>query len=297
MTSPSPDPCTVRPPAPPGVPDTVATGELVPLAIRLALRAGELITAERPDRPEVLSTKSSPTDVVTAMDDAVERLLRAELAAVRPQDGVLGEESGLEPGESGLTWVVDPIDGTVNYLYGLPGFAVSVAVVTGDPRVPGRWQPVAGCVHTPGTGETWSAGLGEGAVLDGRPLRVRTPPDLAGALVATGFGYRPERRRAQARVLQDLLPDIRDIRRFGCASVDLCMVATGRVDAYFERGLKPWDIAAGMLIAAEAGAVVRGVAGLPPGPDLLVAAAPPLVDHLADRLGNLGAHREDSGTP
>jgi myo-inositol-1(or 4)-monophosphatase len=223
------------------------------------------------------------------MDRAAEDLIRGLVHRARPDDGLLGEESGLRAGTSGLTWVVDPIDGTVNYLYGLPAYAVSVAVVTGDPRVDGDWQPLAGCVHDAATGQTWTASLGGGAYLDGRRLHAPRPPDLSGALVGTGFGYRSDRRRAQARVVADLLPRVRDIRRFGCAALDLCNVAAGRLDAYYERGLNPWDIAAGVLVVTESGARLRGPGGGVPGGELLVAGCPPLVDVLGEELDALGA--------
>lgn len=266
--------------------------QLLALAERAARQAGELVHGRRPDRLEV-DTKSSPTDVVTQMDTAAEELLRATLLAARPGDGLLGEEAGLQPGSSGLTWVVDPIDGTVNYLYGLPAYAVSVAVVTGDPTADGAWSTVAGCVHSPATGETWTAGRGLGAFLDGRRLQMAAPPQLPGALVATGFGYRAARRENQARVMASLLPRVRDIRRLGCAAVDLCMVASGRVDAFFERGLHAWDMAAGMLVVTEAGGLVRGLGQAPPSETMVVAARPPLVDDLSALLDELDAIRPD----
>jgi myo-inositol-1(or 4)-monophosphatase len=275
-----------------GEPSTSPLLELVELARACALRAGELIRTERPDRPQVAATKSSPTDVVTAMDRAVEELLKDLLRGARPQDGLLGEEGGGRSGTSGVTWVLDPIDGTVNYLYGLPSYAVSVAAVLGDPSVPGAWTPLAGCVHNPQTQETWTAGAGLGADLNGTSLTVQEAPQLSACLVATGFGYREDRRAHQAEVLARLLPRVRDVRRLGCASIDLCMVASGRVDGYYERGLNPWDIAAGVLVAGEAGAVVRGLRGRPAGPELLLAAAEPLCGELAECLADLGADRD-----
>ncbi len=264
--------------------------ELARLAEDVAREAGRLVHGGRPDQVEVASTKSSPTDVVTEMDRAAERLVRERLAAARPGDGVLGEEAGVESGTSALTWVVDPIDGTVNYLYGLPEFAVSVAVVLGDPTTPGAWAPVAGSVHAPALDRTWTAATGLGARFDGRPLPARRePPELAGALLGTGFGYRVDRRTGQARVLAQVLPLVRDVRRIGSAAIDLCMVADGRLDAYYERGLNPWDIAAAALVAQEAGIRVVGLRGAPPGPDMLVAAPDPLCADLAHRLDELGA--------
>jgi myo-inositol-1(or 4)-monophosphatase len=271
------------------------------LAEQIAREAGDLILrGERDrsgDRPEVESTKSSPTDVVTAMDRAVEDLLRRRLAEARPGDGVLGEEAGLQAGTTGLTWVLDPIDGTVNYLYQIPAYAVSVALVTGDPTVPGDWQSVAGCVHQPVTGDTWTAASGDGAWLGGRQLRLSPVPELAEALVATGFGYRRQRRTGQARVVAGVLPWVRDIRRIGSAALDLCGVATGTLDAYYERGVNVWDIAAASLVLTEAGGALRGLRGAPPGPEMVVAGAEPLLSALAAVLTELDADTDPPATP
>ncbi len=274
--------------------------ELGELAERVARAAGDLLRDGRPEALAVASTKSSPTDVVTAMDLAAEELVRTQLRSARPDDGVLGEESGLVAGSSGLTWVVDPIDGTVNYLYGLPAYAVSVAVV----RAPGAataaaepdplsWEVLAGCVHNPASGETWTAVAGEGARLDGRLLPPLREVPLAQALVGTGFGYRADARAEQAAVVAGLLPRVRDLRRIGAASLDLCAVASGRMDAYYEWGLWPWDLAAGSLVLTEAGGVLRRLAR-PPGPDhplagrdTLVAGPPGLVDGLHAVLTSL----------
>jgi myo-inositol-1(or 4)-monophosphatase len=255
-------------------------GELLELATTAARSAGALVRDERPRHVDVAATKSSPTDVVTEMDTAAEALLTRTLLSARPDDGLLGEEGGLRPGTSGLTWVVDPIDGTVNYLYDIPAYAVSVAVVAGEPD-PAGWHALAGCVHNPVTGETWTAAAGRGAWLDGRRVEVNQGVALDRALVGTGFGYTAERRAEQARVLATLLPRVRDVRRAGAASLDLCAVACGRLDAYYERGLKPWDLAAGGLVAAEAGARVRGLGRMPAGEAMVVAGAPPLADELA----------------
>ncbi len=256
--------------------DAALAHDLLALAERAARAAGDLIRDERPDHLGVRSTKTSPTDVVTVMDERSERLLRDLLLGERPDDGLLGEEGGGSPGSTGVTWVIDPIDGTVNYLYGLPAYAVSVAAVTGDVRVPGGYDVLAGCVHNPVTGETFTAARGGGAFLDGGAIGVSQVSDPAQALVATGFGYEAERRRQQAAVLAAVLPQVRDIRRLGSAALDLCQVACGRVDAYFERGLQPWDLAAGELVAREAGAVVSGLVGAPAGEGFVLAAGPPL---------------------
>jgi len=268
--------------------DPARLEELTRLAERVARAAGGLVRERSPEQVRVAATKSSATDVVTEMDTAAEALVRELLARERPQDGLLGEEDGATSGTSGLTWVIDPIDGTTNYLYGVPAYAVSVAVVTGDPTVDGAWRPLAGCVHDIPRGETWTATLGGGAYLDGRRLVAPEPPAMAGALVGTGFGYLPERRRSQGRVLAELLPRVRDVRRFGSSALDLCAVAAGRLDAYYEQGLNPWDIAAGVLLVTESGGVVRGPAGEPAGNRLLLAGPAPLLDELGATLAELG---------
>ncbi len=244
----------------PGMPDADPTAApaadpaaLLELAVRLARDAGELALRMREGiRSE--STKTSPTDVVTAADRAVERLLTEGIREARPDDGLLGEEGAAVPGTSGLRWVVDPIDGTVNYLYGLPQWAVSIGVEDAD-------GTVVGVVLDPAKGELFTAVRGGGAFLDGRPLRCTGVTDLGQALVATGFGYDARRRAAQARLLPDLLPRVRDLRRVGAGALDLCAVACGRVDAYYEQGLSPWDLSAGRLVATEAGARVEGLRG------------------------------------
>lgn len=268
-----------------GVGDVAALGALAERAARVA---GDLVRDHRPADLRVTSTKSSPTDVVTAMDTAAEALLAEVLLSERPGDGLLGEEGGLRPGTSGLTWVVDPIDGTVNYLYGLPAYAVSVAAVVGEPE-PRAWEVLAGCVHNPATGETWTATKGGGAHLDGERLHGPAAPPLAQALLGTGFGYTVARRRRQGQVLAALVTQVRDVRRGGSAALDLCAVASGRLDAYYERGLRPWDLAAGGLVAAESGASVTGLAGLDADEAMVVAAHPRLARELSQALTALGA--------
>jgi myo-inositol-1(or 4)-monophosphatase len=248
--------------------------ELLALAERAARLAGALVRDERPADLGVAATKTSPTDVVTEMDRRSEALLHQVLLDARPDDGILGEEGASIPGTSGLTWVVDPIDGTVNYLYGIPVYAVSVAVVTGDPSVPGGYEVVAGCVHNPERDETFTALAGAGSWRDGQPLRAGEVADLGQVLVSTGFGYEAGRRARQAEIAAQVLPRVRDLRRIGSAALDLCDVAAGRVDAYYERGLNPWDLAAGGLVALEAGALITGLGRAPAGPDLVIAAAP-----------------------
>lgn len=270
-------------PAPPELPDGVTVTALRDLAVRLATAAGALVREGRPDRVVVAATKSSDVDPVTVMDRASEELLREMIAAERPDDAILGEEGDDVAGTSGLTWVLDPIDGTVNYLYGVASWAVSVAVVAGPPE-PGAWTVLAGCVHSVSDGRTWSAGLGEGATRDGEPIRVGSAGSLSTSLVGTGFGYDAGRRAHQAQVLTQVLPKIRDIRRLGSAAIDLCLLADGSLDLYYERGLNPWDMAAGVVVAAEAGAVVTGLRGGPAGSAMTVAGPAELVAQLAQIL-------------
>jgi myo-inositol-1(or 4)-monophosphatase len=265
------------------LPDGEQLAELRALAERLAVEAGRLVREGRPDRVEVAATKSSAVDPVTEMDRASEELLRRRISAARPDDAILGEEGSDVRGTSGLTWVVDPIDGTVNYLYGVASYAVSVAVVAGPPD-PTRWTALAGAVHSIVDGRTWTAARGQGATADGRPLRVNEPAELSRCLVGTGFGYAAARRAHQAGVLTTVLPRVRDIRRLGSAAVDLCLVAEGRLDLYYERGLNPWDLAAGALVAAEAGATVTGLRGEPASVAMTVAGAAPRVAELARLL-------------
>jgi myo-inositol-1(or 4)-monophosphatase len=254
-------------------PDVTA---LLALATDIAREAGALALRMR-QSVEVVDAKSSPTDVVTAADRAVEELVRAALRDTRPDDGLLGEEGGAASGSSGVRWVVDPIDGTVNYLYGIPQWAVSIAVEDEE-------GTAVGVVYDPAKRELWQAVRGGGATLDGTPLRCSTVTDLSMALVGTGFGYESERRAAQSRVLPDLLPSVRDIRRLGSGALDLCSVAAGRLDAYYEQGLAPWDLSAGGLIAREAGAVVSGLRGEPAGRALVLAAGPGVHQQLHDLL-------------
>ncbi|MBN6055307.1 inositol monophosphatase [Nonomuraea sp. RK-328] len=259
--------------------------EFVRLAEDIAREAGDMLLAKRPTMSEVVETKSSPTDVVTTLDTASERLIRSRIQEARPGDRVLGEEGGEAGGDSGVRWIVDPIDGTVNFLYGLPEWAVSIAV-----EVDG--QVVAGVVNVVPRGEVFTAGLGEGAWLGGERLRCNTGVPLAQALVSTGFGYDARRRAVQGQVLAGVLPRVRDIRRGGSCAVDLCSVAAGRVDGYYERGVNRWDYAAAGLVAAEAGARVAGLNGRPASPELLLCAAPGLFEELHDLLAPLDPERD-----
>jgi len=269
--------------------------ELEALAVTAAGAAGRFIVDDRPRGMGVLDTKSSVNDIVTVMDQESELLLRRILLGARPDDAILGEEDGALAGTSGVTWVIDPIDGTVNYLYGIPAYCVSVAAVIGDAGTPGQWQPVAGAICNPLTGEIFHARLGGGANVlvadEDTAISVNTVDVLLQSLVATGFGYVPEVRARQGEVVSAMLPEIRDIRRAGSAALDLCAVACGRVDAYYESGLNPWDLAAGWIIAAEAGALVTGLNGIPPGQAAVVAAGPGIHASLLRRLEALAPLR------
>jgi len=250
---------------------TTDPAELQRVAVHVASLAAALVSRRRDQvlGASSVRTKSSDTDPVTLADTESEQLIRRELAILRPQDSVLGEEQGGGSDSGGLRWVVDPIDGTVNFLYGLPFYAVSVAVQQDG-------LTLAGAVVEVVSGRVFAAAKGYGATLNGAPLHCTTVTLVSSALVATGFGYQAERRRTQGAVLAALLPAVRDVRRVGSASLDLCAVAAGWVDAYYEHGLGPWDWAAGALIAAEAGAKVTLPAANAAGSDgaLVFAAAP-----------------------
>lgn len=256
--------------------------DLLETALEAAARAGALLRDGRPDDLDVAATKTSPIDVVTEMDLAAEKLITGHLAEHRPEDGVLGEEGASVTGTSGVRWVVDPIDGTVNYLYGLPAWAVSIAAEYAG-------ETVVGVVEIPSRGETFRAVLGHGAFRNAAPLACRPAPPLDQALIGTGFNYVHERRIAQAEVARRLIPRVRDIRRSGSAAVDLCDVAAGRLDGFYERGLHHWDYAAGDLIAREAGAETGGRPGEGPGETLTLAASPGVFRDLQPLLDDFGA--------
>jgi len=273
------DPATLR---------AVAEGLAAEAAAFVRRRRAEVFgpDARRGGGDAAVSTKSTPTDPVTIVDTETERLLRERLAELRPGEPIVGEEEGgsVDARSGRPTWVLDPIDGTVNFLYGIEAYAVSVGV-----QVEGA--SVAGAVANVPTGEVFSAAVGQGARLQrgdtSIPLRCNAIRDLSMALVGTGFGYAPERRCGQAEVLTRLIPDVRDVRRIGSCALDLCMVAAGRLDAYYEGGVHVWDWAAGALVAAEAGARLR----LPSGDDdeFIVAAAPGIADEFDAALRRVGA--------
>ena len=256
--------------------------ELTQLAVDLAVRAGALALRVA-ERGLSVSTKSSATDVVTDADRAVEDFLRAEIARARPGDSVLGEERGDDRRRaSAARWLIDPIDGTVNFMLGLPIFAVSIAV-----EVDG--ETVAACVHNPASGAVFRATLGGGAFLAERRLTGPRSAPLAEAVVATGFGYGPRERARQGVVAGQLLAHVGNIRRLGSAALDLCHLAAGWVDFYYEGGLNEWDVAAGLLVASEAGVRLSGLGGRRAGPAMVAGGHPDHADEFFALLTSLSA--------
>jgi len=258
--------------------------DLLELAQEIAEAAGKLLRARLDSVAGgvLLATgadsKSSPTDLVTDVDRASEALIVGSLLRARPDDGILGEEGSSRKGSTGITWVIDPLDGTINYLYGIEEFAVSI----------GAWvqgRSILGAVHNPVNGEMFAACEGQGATLNGRQLRLEpSGRPLAEALVGTGFAYRSKDRADQARILAMVLPRVRDIRRRGSAAIDICAVACGRFDAFYEAWLRPWDVAAGDIIVREAGATITEIEGLADGSSTVVVAAPGLEGPLIELL-------------
>ncbi|MGH3428109.1 MAG: inositol monophosphatase family protein, partial [Mycobacteriales bacterium] len=231
---------------------------------------------------------SSPTDIVTAADRAVEKLIVSAILKVRPGDGILGEEGGRRDSSSGVRWVIDTIDGTVNYLYGHPHYAISIAAeVNGESLV--------GVVRNPATGEEWHAVRGEGAWRGETRLSCTSQRRLDQSLIGTGFAYDARRRAYQGGVLAALLPQIRDARRGGTCALDLCFVAEGRLDGYYEQGGQAWDTAAGSLIVTEAGGIVSGLRGAAFGPVMTLAAASGIHSQLHDALAKLDADHDPLG--
>lgn len=246
------------------------------LAERAARAAGDVLMSYFGRAAEGLASKTSPTDPVSDADREAERVIRELLASERPEDGLVGEEGSRIEGDRARRWIVDPLDGTVNFLYGLRTWAVSIALEDDDGLA-------VGVVFNPVDGECFSAVRGEGALMNGREIRVTGCPALDRAMVATGFSYEADRRREQAELLVRLLPRIRDVRRAGAAALDLAYVAAGRVDAFYERGLKRWDEAAGRLLVKEAGGVVEDLVGNPRG--VLAAGTPTLLEELRAAVG------------
>lgn len=266
----------------------MSSHELRDLVRDIATEAATLARTRREEGVSIAASKSSPEDVVTAADREVEAFIRGRISELRPADGFFGEESGAEKGSSGLTWVVDPIDGTVNYLYGIPNYAVSIAVVEGEPD-PATWTALAGAIVNPAAGETYEAGRNEGATLNGVTLFREAHVEVPLALLSTGFSYSAERRMWQTGIMQQMMGRVRDYRRMGAASLDIVSVPAGRADAYYEVGTKPWDHAAGVLIAREAGIRVEGLHGAPAGAEMVLAALPGLFEPIHDLLVEFGA--------
>ncbi len=239
--------------------------ELRDLGLSVAREAGELVIRLRRAGVEVAGTKSSPIDIVTEADRASERLVHERILAARPDDGMVGEEGSADTGTSGVVWIVDPIDGTVNYLYGLPHFAVSIAAELDG-------QVVAGVVVAPALGLEYVATLGGGATCNERVISPRPVVPLAERLVGTGFSYEQPARARQAGYMAHLLPRIRDLRRLGSCALDICAVASGSLDAYVEEGAHIWDHAAAGLVVAEAGGTLE-VTRSPAGKRLLICAS------------------------
>lgn len=252
------------------------------LAADVAVEAGALVREGRRSGVRAVESKSTVTDMVTEFDKASERLIVERILVSRPDDGLVGEEGADRDGTTGVRWLIDPIDGTTNFLYDLPGYAVSIAAAD-------HTGPLAAAVYVPASGELFSAGRGQGATLDGRPIRCSSTTSLAQALVATGFSYRPDRRRRQAARVARIIDRVRDVRRLGAASVDLCYVAAGRLDAYYEEWLGPWDLAAGALIAREAGCRTGDFAGGSVRPEQVLVATPAIWDGLAALIAEADA--------
>ncbi len=242
------------------------TSELLVLAESIAIKAGELLV-NRPSKFE-LDQKSGVFDFATQMDHESEKLIVAEILTARPDDGLIGEEGSNRESKSGVTWVIDPIDGTVNYLYDIPGWCISIAAKDND-------GGLVGVVYSPATQSLWKASRGGGAFLNGNPIKCNDPVGLDRALVGSGFAYDIEKRKIQAALVARLLPQIRDLRRLGACAVDICHVASGSLDAYFEAGVNEWDYAAAGLIATEAGATISIDTGIWNGEKNMVIVAGP----------------------
>lgn len=263
--------------------------ELRDLALHIAREVAAIPADAQPRvhdaRTVATSTKSTPLDLVTELDEATERAIVQRIAAARPADGVLAEEGGAAPSSSGYTWVIDPIDGTVNYFFGHASWAISLGIRDAS------GQDVVGVVHAPALGETVVAARGHGAhLVVGETWTRLTPPpdtDLGEALLATGFSYDPQKRIIMATVLAELLPRIRDVRRIGAASLDIVAVALGRISGYYERDLKPWDLSAASVIAREVGLTVTGKHGAAAGNELTIVAPPGLARVLHDEIVRL----------
>lgn len=251
-------------------------GLLLKLATEIATEAGDLLLERFGSGATGVETKSTPTDVVTDADRDSEALVLARIEEARPDDGIVTEEGAERPSASGVTWIVDPLDGTVNYIFGIPVWGVSIAVHDGA-------GPLIGVVNDPNRGEIFAARRGEGSTLNGNPIHVSDKSDLSMALIGTGFAYDSQSREQQAARLPHLLPLVRDIRRAGSAAIDLAWLACGRLDGFFEAPMMLWDKAAGELLITEAGGIVTPL-DAPVGDDTGVIASGP---HLHDKLSNV----------
>jgi myo-inositol-1(or 4)-monophosphatase len=260
---------------------TNSAADLRFLAEQLARTAGAMALAGRRSlpvgQPPAHDTKSSQTDPVTEFDRAAEEYIVGELRRLRPDDAIVGEEGANDSGTSGIEWHIDPIDGTANFLYDLPAWCTSVAAVDVE-------GSLAGAVYVPVTDEMFSASRKGGATRNGLQIKASAATDIAVSMVGTGFSYLPYRRLPQARRISKLLPQVRDIRRYGSAAIDLAYVACGRLDAYFEEHLNSWDMAAGLLIATEAGAITSDLDGGTADEHGALAAAPGIHQSLLDAI-------------
>ena len=250
--------------------------EILNLAESIALKTGSLLI-NRPLKFD-LDQKSGVFDFATQMDHESEKLIVGEILAARPDDGLIGEEGANRESKSGVTWVIDPIDGTVNYLYDIPGWCISIAAKDKD-------GGLVGVVYSPATQSLWKAHRGGGAFLNGNPIKCNDPVALNRALVGSGFAYDLEKRKIQAALIARLLPEIRDLRRLGACAVDICHVASGSLDAYYEAGVNEWDYAAAGLIATEAGAMISIDKGIWNGEkNMVIVAGPALHPELSAQI-------------
>jgi myo-inositol-1(or 4)-monophosphatase len=257
--------------------------ELRNVAETLARQAGDMALRGRKSGDVTATTKSSPTDMVTQYDKASEELITAGLAQIRADDAIVGEEGASKSGTSGITWHIDPIDGTSNFFFDIPMWAVSIGAVD-------EHGPLAGAVYVPALGEMFSASRNEGATMNGTTISCRKNSLLTDAMVCTGFSYRISERQAHAQRVAHMVMKVRDVRRFGAAAVDLCFVACGRLDAYFEEHLHSWDLVAGQIIATEAGAIVTNYAGEPVTPEQVLASSPLIQQELIALIAEAGGN-------
>ena len=257
--------------------------ELRSIAETLARQAGDMALRGRKSGDVTATTKSSPTDMVTQYDKASEELITAGLAQIRADDAIVGEEGASKSGTSGITWHIDPIDGTSNFFFDIPMWAVSIGAVD-------EHGPLAGAVYVPALGEMFSAARNEGATMNGNTISCRDNSLLSDAMVCTGFSYRISERHTHAQRVAQMVMKVRDIRRFGAAAVDLCFVACGRLDAYFEEHLHSWDLVAGQIIATEAGAIVTNYEGASVTPEQVLATTPLIQKELIALIAEAGGH-------